>query len=156
MVFAAAGTKKRELIKEIPASFSLPEGFQSASLTLPGVLTVNAPAFENESQGEETAKILATYLEGVACQGIALVVLTEDAGFAAKTLKNFLWVTFTRSNPSHDIYGVGASIRHKHWGCKGPLIIDARLKPHHAPPLIENPEVTKRAEGILRRAGFRF
>ena len=156
VVFAAAGTKKRELIKEIPASFSLPERFQSASLALPGVLTVNAPAFEDQAQGEETAEALAAHLEGMDCEGIALVVLTEDAGFAAKTLKNFLWVTFTRSNPSHDIYGVGASIHHKHWGCKGPLIIDARLKPHHAPPLIENPEVTKRAEGILRRAGFRF
>jgi len=28
------------------------------------------------------------------------------------------------------------------WGCRGSLVIDARIKPHHAPPLIEDPEVT--------------
>jgi 4-hydroxy-3-polyprenylbenzoate decarboxylase len=34
----------------------------------------------------------------------------------------------------------------KHWGCKGPLIIDARIKPHHAPPLIEDDDVARRVE----------
>jgi 4-hydroxy-3-polyprenylbenzoate decarboxylase len=28
--------------------------------------------------------------------------------FAARTLNNFLWITFTRSNPAADIYGIGA------------------------------------------------
>ena len=31
----------------------------------------------------------------------------------------------------------------KHWGCHGALVIDARIKPHNAPPLIEDPNVTK-------------
>jgi len=53
-----------------------------------------------------------------------LIVLTEDPLFAGQTLNNFLWVTFTRANPSHDIYGVDSSIEFKHWGCKGPLVID--------------------------------
>jgi 4-hydroxy-3-polyprenylbenzoate decarboxylase len=54
-------------------------------------------------------------------------------------------VTFTRSNPSHDIYGVNSRYEFKHWGCDN-VIIDARTKPHHAPPLIPDPEVEKKIE----------
>jgi len=75
-------------------------------------------------------------------------VLCDDAGFTGKTLENLLWVTFTRSNPSHDIHGVGSFIRHKHWGCTGPLLIDARRKPHHAPLLESDPEVEKRVDAL--------
>ena len=74
-----------------------------------------------------------------------------DPAFAARSLSNFLWVTFTRSNPSHDVHGVGSFVRAKHWGCEGPLIIDARIKPHHAPPLIEDPEVTRRVDDLAIR-----
>ncbi|MBL8856722.1 MAG: 3-octaprenyl-4-hydroxybenzoate carboxy-lyase, partial [Planctomycetaceae bacterium] len=67
--------------------------------------------------------------------------------------KNFLWVTFTRSNPAVDIDGIGATTLHKHWGCRGSLVIDARLKAHHAPPLIEDPEVTKRVDALAAAGG---
>jgi 4-hydroxy-3-polyprenylbenzoate decarboxylase len=83
--------------------------------------------------------------------GIALVVLVDDAEFAAQSLDNFLWVTFTRSDPARDIYGVEAGIVHKHWGCKAPLIIDARVKHHHAGVLTEDAKVTQRIERFFRR-----
>ncbi|MFM8581334.1 MAG: 3-octaprenyl-4-hydroxybenzoate carboxy-lyase, partial [Planctomycetaceae bacterium] len=73
--------------------------------------------------------------------------------FTARTLNNFLWVTFTRSDPARDIDGVGASIVQKHWGCSGPLVIDARIKPHHAPPLVEDPAVTRRIDALAARGG---
>jgi len=85
--------------------------------------------------------------------GLALLVLCDDAGFTSASLANFLWVTFTRSNPSHDVHGVGAFVEHKHWGCRGPLIIDARIKPHHAPPLEEDPAVTRRIERLAAKGG---
>ena len=75
-----------------------------------------------------------------------MIVLADDAGFVAETLNNFLWVTFTRSNPSHDVYGVDSFTAFKHWGCSGSLIIDARIKPHHAPELVEDPTALKNAE----------
>ena len=74
--------------------------------------------------------------------------LCDDAGFTAENINNLVWITFTRSNPSHDIYGIGSFTENKHWGCKGPLIIDARKKPHHAPELIKDPEVEKRIERL--------
>ena len=85
--------------------------------------------------------------------GFPLVVLADDPRFTASHLRNFLWVTFTRSNPSHDVHGVSSFVEHKHWGCEGPSIIDARLKPHHAPPLIEDPEVTKRVDRLASKGG---
>ena len=71
-----------------------------------------------------------------------------------QTLNNFLWVTFTRSNPSHDIYGVNSFTENKHWGCKGSLIIDARIKPHHAPPLIRDEAVEKRVDKLLENKNY--
>ena len=77
-----------------------------------------------------------------------LILLVDDANFVAANLNNFLWVTFTRSNPANDIYGVNEFINNKHWGCKGSLIIDARIKPHHAPALEKDKAVEKRVDEI--------
>jgi 4-hydroxy-3-polyprenylbenzoate decarboxylase len=81
-------------------------------------------------------------------QDFPLIVLVDESEFTARTLNNFLWVTFTRSNPAEDIHGVGATVCHKHWGCQGPLVIDARIKPRHAPPLVEDPAVSRRVDAL--------
>jgi 4-hydroxy-3-polyprenylbenzoate decarboxylase len=80
--------------------------------------------------------------------GLPLILLVDDSEFTARSLNNWLWVTFTRSNPAADVYGVGAFTRQKHWGCTGPVVIDARIKPHHAPPLEEDPAVTRRVDAL--------
>ena len=74
-------------------------------------------------------------------------MIVDDSEFTARNAGNFLWVTFTRSNPAADIDGIDAFIDQKHWGCRGPLVIDARIKPHHAPPLVDDPEVERRVDG---------
>ena len=61
---------------------------------------------------------------------------------------NFLWITFTRSNPSHDVHGIQSFTENKHWGCNGSLIIDARIKPHHAPELVKDPSIEKRVDAL--------
>ncbi len=85
---------------------------------------------------------------------ILIVDATENgADFVAASLGNFLWVTFTRANPASDIDGIDAFTRDKHWGCRGPLVIDARIKPHHAPVLEEDPDVTRRIEAMATVGG---
>jgi len=79
-------------------------------------------------------------------EGLALIVICDDPAFMAEDFSNFVWAAFTRSNPSHDVHGLGASIEHKHWGCSGPLVIDARVKPWHAPGLVENEEISSRVK----------
>jgi 4-hydroxy-3-polyprenylbenzoate decarboxylase len=89
-----------------------------------------------------------TFSAAVHSTSFPLIVIVDDSEFTARTLNNFLWVTFTRSNPALDIYGIGASIRCKHWGCKGSLVIDARIKPHHAPLLLDVPAIEKRVDAL--------
>ncbi|MFC3197467.1 UbiD family decarboxylase [Parapedobacter deserti] len=148
VVFAAAGSKKRDLAVVLPGGFQLPKPFQACKLALPGVLAVEAPPFTNYENEAVNIDRWSTAAETVDFSGITLIVLCDDAAFTADSVNNLVWVAFTRSNPSYDIHGVRSFIEHKHWGCRGPVIIDARKKPHHAPELIEDPDVEKRVSAM--------
>jgi 4-hydroxy-3-polyprenylbenzoate decarboxylase len=117
-------------------------------------LAIKAPKFEVESTARVQAEWLCTHLSQYQLEDIPLVLLVDDSQFTAATLNNFVWVAFTRANPSPDIYGVGSFTEHKHWGCKGPLVLDARKKPQHAPELVEDPAASKRAGLVLQRYGY--
>jgi 4-hydroxy-3-polyprenylbenzoate decarboxylase len=118
---------------------------------------VQAPPFPKASGGAGTPQGSAADVERFCRRFTAnqfpLVVLVDDSRFTADSLNNFLWVTFTRSNPAADVHGVNAFVRQKHWGCEGALVIDARSKPHHAPALEEDPEVTRRVDAMGARGG---
>ena len=148
VVFAAVGEKKVDLLKEIPTHFDLPRPFQQGKLAMPGVLVVDGGAFQSYQQEEHTISEWTKTVNPSNWNGIQLIILADDAAFTAANINNFVWVTFTRSNPSHDIYGVDSFTSFKHWGCRGPLIIDARVKPHHAPELIKDPAVEKRVDAL--------
>jgi 4-hydroxy-3-polyprenylbenzoate decarboxylase len=117
------------------------------------VLVLEAPPFPGYARVEAEMEELSRRLAQKDLGGFPLVVLADDPAFTASHLRNFLWVTFTRSNPSHDVHGVSSFTEHKHWGCAGSMIIDARLKPHHAPPLVEDREITKRVDRLAAKGG---
>lgn len=152
VVIAATGKPRRELPAELSQSLNLPNGFRDPRVALPGVLVINAPPC---TSGEDT--VLSQFCMELGTDHpvnrFPLIVLVDDAEFAARNLNNFLWSTFTRSNPAKDIDGIGASVVDKHWGCAGALVIDARIKPHHAPPLIEDPKVTQRIDQLAASGG---
>jgi 4-hydroxy-3-polyprenylbenzoate decarboxylase len=151
LVIAAAGSKRRSLAAEVPDDLALPEGFSLPWVCLPGVLVVEAPAYPQTTPGDvpdDVQRFCAFFPPDSPLRAFPLVVLADGSSFTARTLNNFLWVTFTRSNPAADVHGVGAFTRQKHWGCTGPVVIDARLKPHHAPPLEEDPAVVRRVEAL--------
>ena len=141
-----AGEIKRVLWNEMPVSFTLPRPFQNYKMVMPGILAVESPAYISEEETLKQIELLNTAFRVYSLDGLPLMILVDDAGFTAATTNNFVWITFTRSNPSHDIYGINSFTENKHWGCKGPLIIDARIKPHHAPPLIADAVVEKRVD----------
>lgn len=147
VVIACAGRERRGLPTDVPTGLRLPDGFRNPRLALPGVLVVEAPPCRARTDGV-LALFCRSFETGDALSACPLCVLVDDADFAARTLNNFLWVTFTRSDPAADIDGVGAFVEEKHWGCRGTLVIDARSKPHHAPPLVEDPEVTRRIDQL--------
>jgi 4-hydroxy-3-polyprenylbenzoate decarboxylase len=154
VVIAAAGPPVRTLLTETLGDLSLPDGFKDPAMALPGILAVTGPAFSDMAAAEQEMARLADRLGGLKSKDdLPMVLVVDDAPFTARHINNFLWVVFTRSNPSHDIYGVNSAVRYKHWGCECPLIIDARLKTHHAPPLIEDPEITKRVDELGKKGG---
>ena len=51
------------------------------------------------------------------------------------------------------MYGIDSITRFKHWGCNGPLVIDARIKPHHAPVLEKDAVIEKRVDQLFERGG---
>ena len=155
VVIAAAGSRKRTLPVEIPAFDFLPAGFHDVRLCLPGIIAISADKHSGDrSKAEKPLELLATAIPPEhPMHSFPLWIVVDDAEFTARTLNNFLWTTFTRSNPSSDIYGVNSFTENKHWGCNGPLIIDARFKPWQAPPLLEDPEVTKRVDQLAAPGG---
>ena len=156
LVMAASGAKRSELSIDLPQSFALPQGFCKPRWCLPGVLAV---------QGTAAVSTLVKFWDDMVLTmgtnltvdpkwlAMRLVVIVDDSEFTSQSINNFLWVTFTRSNPAMDIDGVGAFVEHKHWGCNGPLVIDARRKPHHAPPLIEDRQVSAKIDALAAKGG---
>ncbi len=149
-VLAAAGAPIRTLGTELPRDLKLADRFSDPRIAIPGVLMIQSPKagsdyrVDRERFCRETRGDFAKF---------PLLVLVDDSQFSARTLNNFLWTTFTRSNPAIDIDGLESFTRDKHWGCRGPLVIDARVKPHHAPPLVEDPAITSRVDALAARGG---
>ena len=153
VVLAAYGNKIRELSIEVPTVFNDLQGFGSAGLAMPGVVCISSPAYTSAQDAAAEVNVLNAQLVNTTLEGVAIIVLCDDASFTAQTLNNYLWVTYTRSNPSHDIYGIDSFTQNKHWGCNGPLVIDARIKPHHAPVLIKDEEVEKKVDQLFEKGG---
>ena len=156
VVIAAVGDKKRDLQEKWPLEWGLAGGFSEPRLVLPGIAVIKGPVCRNESRSQARSamkKLLRGLAQNHPQEGLPLLVVVDDSGFTARTLNNFLWVTFTRSDPALDIYGVRSRVIDKHWGCSGPLLIDARHKEHHAPLLIEDAESRDRIEGLAVKGG---
>ncbi len=151
LVIAAIGSPIRALPKEIPSDLTLPDGFHDPRLVMPGVLAVQAPPCRDE----EGRGFLKQFTESIPVDApinqFPLITLVDDSDFVARSIRNWLWATFTRSNPAVDMDGIAASTRHKHWGCRGSLVIDARIKPHHAPPLVEDPQTVAKVDARASR-----
>jgi 4-hydroxy-3-polyprenylbenzoate decarboxylase len=169
LVIAAVGPQRFELPTELPGDLRLPSGFDKPRVVLPGVLAVEGPACprpsfdydvsqraRTESRTEVAAPIERFCAEAQqmgSLNAFRWVVVVDDSQFVAESLRNFLWVAFTRTNPASDIHGISAFTEEKHWGCRGPLVLDARIKPLHAPLLEEDPEITRRVDALATPGG---
>jgi len=149
LVLAAYGDVRRKLATSIPEKITALQA--NANLIMPGVIAVNAATSSICSIQEKLKGQGEALLEQ---DGIAMIIITEDATWMAADFNNFIWAAFTRTNPAKDIDGVGSYINNKHWGCKGPLIFDATIKKHHAPAVVKDNEVEKKVTAILSKYGF--
>lgn len=155
VVFAAYGEEVRSLATEVPSLLQQLQGFAQACLVMPGVVAISMPTFSTYAETHAQIQMLQEQLKDsdAALHEVPMIVLADDAAFVAAALNNFLWVAFTRCNPSHDMYGINESVTNKHWGCTGPLLIDARIKPHHAPPVEKDPAIEKQIDRLYAKGG---
>ncbi|MFM8577295.1 MAG: 3-octaprenyl-4-hydroxybenzoate carboxy-lyase, partial [Planctomycetaceae bacterium] len=170
LVVAARGPAVRRLGSSVPESVPLPAGFRDPAVCLPGVMVIGGPGIaprpmldtvgDDEVASRPDAvwrkdieRLTRSIEPGHPLWDWPLVVIVDDPCFTAASLENLLWVTFTRSNPATDVEGCRSRVLDKHWGCEGPLVIDARLKPHHAPPVEEDPAITARINALATSGG---
>jgi 4-hydroxy-3-polyprenylbenzoate decarboxylase len=167
VVIAAVGPKRFDLASELPGFLRLPEGFRNPRVILPGVLAVEGPpcdapqipqvshdkAFGTLWRPQHITRFCESFTRDDLICRFRWIVIVDDSQFVSESPRNFLWATFTRTNPAADIDGIESFVNDKHWGCEGALVIDARLKPHHAPPLVEDPEVSRRVDALAARGG---
>lgn len=150
VVIAAAGNKLRELGTSL-SELNLPDNFRNPRVVMPGVIAIEGNKYVDdlttEREIQQLNQQLTTNNQQLSTK-FPLLIICDDSEFVSQNLNNFLWVTFTRSNPANDIHGINSFVENKHWGCKGSLIIDARIKPHHAPPLIKDPAIEKRVDAL--------
>ncbi|TWT30093.1 UbiD family decarboxylase [Blastopirellula retiformator] len=150
LVMAAVGKPIRELPAELPTNLSLPDGFTAPQVAQPGVMVVQGPKY---GDGSEIERFCAAFDASAPINQFPLIVIADDSPFAAASENNFAWTLFTRSNPAADVHGIESFTKDKHWGCRGALVIDARLKPWNAPPLVEDPVVTAKVDALAARGG---
>jgi 4-hydroxy-3-polyprenylbenzoate decarboxylase len=164
VVIAARGPKRFDLTTTVSTDLPLGDEFRNPRVVLPGVLAIEGPAcprpafnydaslvarVEGREQTAGVMRRLCAAIElGHPVNAFRWIVVVDDSQFVSESLANFLWVTFTRTNPADDIYGVSEFVADKHWGCRGALVIDARIKPHHAPVLEEDREISRRVDAL--------
>jgi 4-hydroxy-3-polyprenylbenzoate decarboxylase len=149
VVIAAYGDIKRTLATKVPER--LLQLNMNACLVMPGVIAVNASTYTTAALQAALAGQGEALLEQ---EGVVMMIRNEDPTWMASELNNFLWAAFTRTNPSHDIEAIDAFTTNKHWGAKGPLVFDATIKPHHAPPVLKDAAVEKKVDAILEKYGY--
>ncbi|MBW2520975.1 MAG: UbiD family decarboxylase [Deltaproteobacteria bacterium] len=155
LIIAASGPPCRTLPTALTSMLKLPPNFSNPQVALPGVLVLQGQPWQGE-RGLTAADIIAfcrAYTHQDPINRYPLIIVVDNSEMAARNLYNFLWVTFTRSNPAADIEGIDSFFVAKHWGCQGSLIIDARSKQHHAPPLEEDPDVERRVDELGASGG---
>ena len=150
LVIPINGAKRRDLLTSIPGDLRLGPDLHHPKLCSPGSIAIETKLSLDAAVEQIIAPMSSQ--KDLAKQ-IAIITLVDDSTFTSRCFNNWIWVAFTRSNPAIDLRGVGEKTFHKHWSCSGPLILDARVKPHHAPPLIESPEVSKKIDALAARGG---
>ena len=112
-------------VRTLPRQFSggAPAGVTGIRVFCGGCLVVGAPAYAAEPGA--AARLAADAAFGT----WPLVVVTDEPARAAASPMNFLWTTFTRFEPAADIHAAERRIVRNHIAYRGPIVIDARLKP---------------------------
>lgn len=155
VVFAAFGEVKHDLCTEAPEVLKDIQGFENPQLCLPGVVSLQTKPFTSYDKANNEMQLLDDQLASKTSllREVTFIIVCDDSSFLSESLNNYLWVTYTRCNPASDIYGIDSFTKNKHWGCNGPVVIDARMKSHHAPPVEKDEATERKIDALFKKGG---
>jgi 4-hydroxybenzoate decarboxylase subunit C len=125
-------------LRELPREFNkeLPVGIREAEVFCGGCLVLAGPVYEAESD------LAVRIARDERFTDWPLIVLHDNAEFA-KNSADFLWATWTRFEPASDIYARESRIERHHISYKGPVVIDARMKPKYPKELLVRDDIAR-------------
>lgn len=143
-VLLALGDKRRDL----PTVFGGAGGGKPALGTqvgrvevyCPGCLCVEGPSYAQDPDWKDKVARDPAFADW------PFVVLTDDAGRAAKSDMNFLWTTFTRFDPASDFTAANVELVKNHAAFTPPVVLDARMKPWYPEELFCDDDTAKLVE----------
>ncbi len=130
-----------DAIRDLKYEFKgeLPGFVKRAEIFCGGCLIVEGASYES---GNDLAVKIA---ESGAFDDFQVIVLHDSVEFARSTDK-FLWATWTRFNPSTDVYAKSVKIENNHIVYQSPIVIDARMKPWYPAEVEPLDEIVKRVD----------
>jgi UbiD family decarboxylase len=142
-VWLGLGDPVRDLPREFRPQLPPPPDVTDVRVFCGGCVVVSGRPFADEPQGAER---LAAH---PAFAGWPLIVMSDDAARATRSVMNFLWTTFTRFEPAADIHAASRRIIRNHIAHEPPIVIDARMKPWY-------PQELRCREDIARKVTDRW
>ncbi len=140
-MLVGVGEKIRDLKREF--SGDLIQGLNKAKVFCGGCLVVAGENYENDK----------TLPQRIAKSGefkdFEIIVLHDSVEYADSTDK-FLWATWTRFNPSTDIYAGNSKIENNHIVYNAPIVIDARMKPWYPREVEAREDIVKLVDSRWR------
>ena len=139
-MLVGVGDAKRELKREFNAS--LPVGIKAAKVFCGGCIVLEGTEYEKDKTLAERVARANNFND------FQIVVIHDSLEFADATDK-FLWATWTRFNPSTDIYAKEIKVVNNHISYNAPIVIDARMKSWY-------PKVVEPREDIVKLVDNRW
>ncbi len=123
-------------IRILPQEFKgiLPIGIQGAAPFCPGALVIEAKDPNIDLNALTNHPDFSNW---------PLLILVDSLTKALKNTSSFLWTVFTRFEPAADMYAHTCKIVRSHISYSGPILIDARMKPHYPPEVLCDPETAR-------------
>jgi UbiD family decarboxylase len=120
-VLLGLGEIRRDLPREFSGRVSNPLVRRVKSFC-PGCLVVEVPSFADDRDCVKDLSRLPEFAEW------QLLIAVDNLEKTLKSSSSFLWTTFTRFEPSLDIYAQQTELRKHQVSYCGPIVIDARMK----------------------------
>ncbi len=120
-VLIGCGDEKRRLPREFTGV--PPSEVSAIKVFCGGCLVVQGPSYEAHREFGQVVAGSEAFREW------SLIVLVDNADFAASSSTAFLWTAFTRFEPARDLYAASTAVHRNHLAHSPPLVIDARMKP---------------------------